>query len=119
MKAKKNLKGCGSRGCEWTVKEGVGSCQPGRFFCSTASLLTAKRSAIHDRELAEATKKINEILKALPKDPQGRKASLLVTNFGVMLGWLKHDAEPTAGAGVTATDDDAKVIEALGLKVKL
>src|ERR1051325_8935856 len=78
----------------------VASCQPGEGTCLTAKFLQAEPSKFHDETLIEATKKINRILTSIPADSQGRKLSLLVSKFGILLAWVYHENRPEGNYSV-------------------
>lgn len=109
-------------GCEYEVEPHGMSCQPSQIQnCTPARLLDAIPSSFHPSELIEATKQINQILASIKPDSQGRGLSLLTINIpherGLLLAWVNHGAYSDQ-PGVTAKDDNATVIKALGLKVK-
>lgn len=122
MATKKKSDGVCIEACHWVrYPDGNFDCVPGAGdSCSEAVLLKAKRSSFHDPALIEATQQINAILAALPKDPEGRAASLVHTKRGVLLAWVNHKNEPAKKikGSVTGRSDEAAVIEALGLKIK-
>jgi hypothetical protein len=66
----------------------------------------------HDAELAQATKEINAVLSRLEKGNKdsGRKLSLIEFQNRHLLVWAEYGA-------VGPYDDEATIIEALGLKV--
>ena len=69
-----------------------------------------KLTEFHDAQLAEATRKINDILNGLEKrSGKNRKLSYIKHQNRLMLVW--------AGYGVVGPDDDFKVVvKALGLR---
>jgi hypothetical protein len=103
--------------CSYVIKpDGSAACEPGTSTCSPAELLEAELSGFHDANLAEATRRIIEILEGIPPHPEGRRLSLLHTNFGSLLAWVDHRATVPAGQGIRADADDATIAEALRLK---
>lgn len=92
-------------------------CVEGGTDCLRPQLLVAEPSKFHDQTLIDATAKINEILTALPADPNGRKVSLIVNNLGAMLAWVHHNGNPDSNYSVTSKSDDETLIKGLKLKV--
>ncbi len=92
-------------------------CVEGGTDCLRPQLLVAEPSKFHDQTLIDATAKINQILAALPADPDGRKVSLIVNNLGAMLAWVQHNGNLNDNYSVTSKSDDATVIKALKLKI--
>ena len=80
------------------------------------SFLEAEASEFHDSNLIEATRQINQIIRRLPVDPEGRTLSLLRTKMGLFLAWVDHGAASLPEGAVTAKDDDATVARAMRLK---
>ncbi len=109
---------CQGPTCDWVKGKGSGDCVDGTGGCVPPPLLEAYESSFHDKNLQEATKKINRILARIPEDTKGRQLSFCETNMGLVLGWVKHGGKAGSGPVVTRRDDDAKVIKALKLKVK-
>jgi hypothetical protein len=107
---------CIGPSCDWLGRGKGAQCVDGSGGCPPSVFLTAEESSIHDKTLADATKKLNRILSRIPEDPKGRKLSFMETRHGVLLGWVKHGGKPVAGGGVTRRDDDAKVAKFLKLK---
>ena len=108
---------CGANNpCNFFVTpDGWVSCEPGTNTCGIAELLEAETSGFHDANLAEATRKINEILGSIPPDPEGRKLSLLHTNFGSLLAWVEHGGA-VSDPGIRPDADNATIAKALRLK---
>lgn len=107
---------CTGFNCDYAITgTGDGICFSGSGTCLACNLLEAEPSAVHDKALMEATQKIKQILAAIPADADGRQLSFLVTNMGLLLGWVNHDA-PVPENAVTAKDDDATIAKALKLK---
>lgn len=106
---------CVGRACGFQLKEQTLACTQNGGSCMHAKFLEAEISAFHDEALAEATRKITQILADIPKDPDGREISLILTNMGSLLAWVDHSGisldEP-----VTENDDDAMIAAALKLK---
>lgn len=107
--------GCAGVECDWASVRHV-MCVEGSGGCSAAYLRTAEESPFHDKQLIEATKKINRILCRIPPDPAGRKLSLCDTGSGsgVLLAWVKHGGLRSKSA-VTRRSGEAKVRKALKL----
>jgi hypothetical protein len=104
-------------GCSWVVmSDGSAACEVGTSTCDVAKLLEAELSTFHDATLAEATRKISEVLEGIPPDPQGRKLAFLHTNFGSLLAWVEHKGELPADQGIRPDADDATIAKALRLK---
>jgi hypothetical protein len=97
--------------------EGVLECISGGASCAVTPLLEAEPSDFHDQALIDATQQINQILAAIPPDPQGRTVSFLYTKFGTILAWVRHGSDAAGPDSITGEDDDETVIEALGLRV--
>ena len=68
-------------------------------------------SAFHDAELADATKKINDVLSRIEKSNRGngRKLSLVAFQNRHLLVWAKYGV-------IGPSDDDASIKKALRLK---
>lgn len=107
---------CKEAPCDWHVSGKSFGCGDGRGSCKTVMFLEAEESEFHDSRLIEATRAIKEVLAKIPKDRKGRKLSFIHTNMGTLLAWVEHGEEPSEGA-VTADNDDAKVADALKLKL--
>jgi hypothetical protein len=116
----KQLNSCSSgASCRFQICGGAGnpSCKPDvTNDCDMAALLEAEESVFHDLQLIKATSQINDILKSIPADPNGRNLSFLHTKMGVFLAWVEHGAEAVEDA-VTSDDDNKTVAAALKLKL--
>jgi hypothetical protein len=108
---------CVGADCDWVNSNGRQSCVDGSGGCQPPHFCEAEESGFHDKNLQEATKKINRILSRIPADPKGRKLSFCETHMGTLLAWVGHGAKPGKGRQVTRRDDDATVAKALKLKV--
>lgn len=106
---------CSGKSCTYGVVKGALACGGGDAYCLTAEFLEAEESVFHDADLIAASAAINEILKNIPEDKEGRKLAFISTNMGALLAWVSHDIEITDDA-VTPEDDDATIANALGLK---
>lgn len=87
--------------------------------CGLAGLLEADTSNFHTDPLAEATRAINEIIAAVPPDPEGRRPAFIQTSLGIMLVWVEHHDDPAIARDedvVTSADDDDTLAKALNLK---
>jgi len=111
------IKDCVGADCDWVNAHGKQSCVDGSGGCPNGHFCEAEESSFHDKNLQEATKKINRILSRIPADPKGRKLSFCETHMGTLLAWVEHGAKPGKGRLVTRRDDDATVAKALKLKV--
>lgn len=110
---------CIGPNCDWVNGGKKGQqCVDGSGGCSGAHLCEAEESSFHDKNLQDATKKINRILSKIPPDPKGRKLSFCETHMGMFLAWVQHGGAPPKGKVVTRNDDDATVAKALKLKIK-
>lgn len=105
---------CDKQSCTFAVKDYI-PCAPGGSECSTAVMAEAEISAFHDQTLADATRKIKQLLASIPPDTQGRKLSFLRTHRGTLLAWVHHGAKVPPGA-VPATADEKTLSKALRLK---
>jgi hypothetical protein len=103
--------------CDWANGKSGPQCVDGSGGCAIAHFCEAEESSFHDKNLQDATKKINRILSRIPEDAKGRKLSFMDTHMGTVLAWVKHGGKP-AGRQVTRQDDDATVAKSLKLKVK-
>lgn len=110
--------GCVGPNCDWAGTGKGLQCVDGTGGCASACLCEAEESSFHDKNLEEATRKINRILARIPADPKGRKLSFCDTHMGTFLAWVKHSGKAPGRKAVTRNDDDAKVAKALKLKVK-
>ena len=111
-------KDCLGRACEW-VQTGVRmECTDGSGGCSKPHFCEANESRFHDKNLQEATKKLNRILARIPADPKGRRLSFLDTNMGTLLAWVDRSGKPAKGKVVTQKDDDKTIAKALKLTGK-
>lgn len=109
------IRGCvGRTGCDYYVSGGAGCTETGNS-CSNGRLLSAEPSIFHDGLLIEATNRINEILDALPEDPEGRTVSFINTRMGTLLAWVSHGATVAPPGAVTNADDNATIARALKL----
>ena len=108
---------CVGTTCDWVNGKGGQQCVDGSGGCQQAHFCEAEESSFHDKNLQDATKKINRILSRIPADPKGRKLSICETNMGSFLAWVKHGGTPGPGKQVTRRDDDATVAKALKLKM--
>lgn len=106
---------CGKRSCAYVIVDDEATCTTGDGSCNSADCLEAEPSGFHDQHLIEATRKIREILAAIPADPQGRTLSFLHTRQGSLLAWVRQSSDEVK-QGVTAKDDDEKIAKALKLK---
>ena len=118
----KGKKGGGARdcvgtNCDWANGKNGQQCVAGSGGCPPGHLCEAEESDFHDKNLQDATKKINRILGNIPPDPKGRKLSLCETSYGPLLAWVKHSSKAPTGKVVTRRDSDAAVAKALKLKV--
>jgi hypothetical protein len=109
---------CGLEGlCSFVIMtDGTAACETGPPTCTAAKLLEAELSTFHDANLAEATRKITEILDGIPPDPHGRKLALMHTHFGSLLAWVEHRGMVPADQGIRPDANDATIAEALRLK---
>ena len=85
--------------------------------CRLPELLVASPSKFHDQTLIDATTKINQTMAEIPADKDGRRASLLVNNLGIMLAWVHHDNRPAGNYCVSPNDDNETLTKALKLVV--
>jgi len=109
---------CVGADCDWVNSNGRQTCNDGSGGCNKPHFCEAEESSFHDKNLQEATKKINRILSRIPADPKGRKLRFCDTHMGTLLAWVQHGgAKPGKGRQVTRRDDDATVAKALKLKV--
>lgn len=106
---------CVGRSCGFQSKEHTLACTQNGGSCMQANFLEAEISAFHDEALAEATRKINQILADIPEDPDGRQISLILTNMGSLIAWVDHSGI-SLDDPVTENDDDATIAAALKLK---
>lgn len=106
---------CTGKACGFNVDGETVICTSGDGSCFEASILEAEVSGFHDTSLAYATSSIKTTLGAIPKDPQGRKVSILNTNMGLLLAWVQHGGAVPPGA-VTANNTDAEIAAALKLR---
>lgn len=104
---------CSGRTCGYGAFDGDLGCTDGAS-CSEARMLKAQRSKFHDAALAEASRRIDEILGSIPADPSGRQLSFLHTKMGTMLAWVRHDVDVPKGCA-TAESPDHELCAALGL----
>lgn len=111
----KNPTGCIGKACQFAIANDYATCENGSSTCTTAKLLDADPSGFHDQNLMAATRKIREILEAIPADSKGRKLSFLHTNFGSLLAWVDHNQVAPTDA-VRPDADDATIAKALRLK---
>jgi hypothetical protein len=95
----------------------LASCALGDGPCLFPKFLRAEPSKFHDETLIEATEKIDRILTSIPADSQGRRLSLIVSKFGLLLAWVYHENRPEGNYSVTMKSEDATVIKALKLKI--
>ena len=109
--------GCIGPDCDWVNGGGKQNCVVGSGGCPDAHFCEAEESSFHDKNLQEATKKINRILSRIPADPKGRKLAFCETHMGSLLAWVQHGGKLGKGRQVTRRDDDATVAKALKLKV--
>ncbi len=79
-------------------------CTPGNGTCGSAKMVKGKETDIHDKNLMEATTKINAILDGIPNDPHGRYLRFLNVKVGVFLAWMEH-SDTREIEGVTIHDD--------------
>ena len=107
---------CIGQNCEWAIIRKTVVCVAGTGGCSPSNFLTADESSFHDKNLVDATKKLNRILARIPEDSKGRKLSFCETKNGTLLAWVKHSGKSPAGRTVTRNDSDAAVAKALKLK---
>ena len=98
------------------LDDDVVACEVGTSTCTGANLLEAETSQFHDANLAEATRKIREILEGIPHDPQGRELVFLHTRLGSLLAWVEHRGKIPADQGIRPDADDATIAKALRLK---
>jgi hypothetical protein len=109
--------------CEWVhtidsldcVDSTVNTCSCGGG--GGGRLLEAEESSFHDQALIKATAQINEIIAAIPEDCDGRSLSIIWTKFGPMLAWMVHGDGLIQEGSVTSNNDNATIINALGLKL--
>jgi hypothetical protein len=102
--------------CDWTLGKNGFQCIDGTGGCSTPHFCEADESSFHDKDLEDATKKLNRILAKIPAPPKGLKLSFCETNMGTLLAWVQHGGKAGSGKTVTRNDDDATVAKALKLK---
>ena len=117
---------CTGANCDYAIDPmtGDGLCFSGSGTCLACNLLEAEASPLHDETLIEATQKIKEILAGITSAAaaggdgtrEGRKLSFLVTEMGLLLAWVEHDAVDIPENAVTAKDDNATLAKALKLK---
>jgi hypothetical protein len=110
--------GCSGFLCDWAMTRGSFQCVDGDGGCEGAIFCEAEESPFHPKELEEATKKINRILSAIPKDPEGRSLSFCHTHRGILLAWCQHTGKPRPKTATTRHDSPDKVEKALKLKPK-
>ena len=109
---------CVGPNCDWVNGGKTQQCVDGLGGCQQPHFCEADESDFHDKNLQEATKKINRILARIPEDPKGRKLRFCATNMGTFLAWVEHRGKPIKGKQVTRRDDDKTVAKALKLKAK-
>lgn len=112
---KESPTGCVGATCDWALNAGL-QCFEGPGNCKEAAFLEADPSPFHDPTLIKATRKLNRILSGIPKDPEGRKLSFVLSDMGTLLAWVNHSAKKHKHV-VTARDPEAIVAKALKLKV--
>src|SRR5262245_28170990 len=98
-------KDCLGRRCEWVQSAKNVECTDGTGACTQPQFCEADESNFHDKNLQEATKKLNRILARIPADPKGRRLSFLDTNMGTFLAWVDRSGKPRKGKVVTKEDD--------------
>lgn len=118
VKKPKGIRGaeCFGSSCDWALIHKSMECVDGAGGCSSAYMCEAEESAFHDKNLVEASKKINRILRRIPVDPKGRKLSFCSTNMGIFLAWVQHGGKYARGRRITRQDDDPTVTKALKIK---
>jgi hypothetical protein len=107
---------CVGQNCDWVNGGRWLQCIDGFGTCLQPRFCEAEESSFHDKDLQEATKKINRILARIPADPKDRKLSFCQTYMGTFLAWVEHGDKPLTGKLVTAKDNDKAVAKALKLK---
>ena len=105
---------CVGRTCGWNSFLKTVGCSSGDGSCAVAKFLPADESEFHTAELCDATAHINGILSKINPDKDGRELGLVITPFGVLLAWVRHDIEIPKGS-VTINSSDEEIIDALGL----
>ncbi|NJM52500.1 MAG: hypothetical protein HC846_03340 [Blastocatellia bacterium] len=119
METENSENACGGRGrnCRWVGHPRPLSCEASSTnTCNVVNILEAEESDFHDSNLVAATAAIKEILANIPPDANGRNLSFLHTSMGQLLAWVEHGGD-SGGSGVTADDEDERVIAALNLKL--
>lgn len=104
---------CSGRQCGYGAFDGeIGCTDGGNYFY--AEMLRAEESNFHDADLVKVTSQINELLRSIPEDKNGRRLAFLHTPYGTMLAWIRHDLEipDYAVTGISPKEDH---IKALGL----
>lgn len=106
---------CTGQGCDWASIGRMIQCVDGAGGCSQPPLCEGEKSSFHDEPLIEATKKINRILKRIPKDAKGRRLSFCDTGSGMFLAWIETGSVKGKGVPVTRKDGEKAVAKALKL----
>lgn len=109
-------KDCGGRICSFAYSNESLSCQNGTGDCFSALMLEADVSAFHDQALADATQRIQAILRSIPEDKMGRKLSFLHTRMGLFLAWVSVEDGEVPKDALTVDRDNEGLAKALRLK---
>lgn len=107
---------CGGRICSFAYAKESLSCQNGTGDCFAALMLEADVSEFHDQALADATRRIQEILRSIPEDKNGRKLSFLHTKMGLFLAWVSVEDGEVPKDALTVDSDNESLAKALRLK---
>lgn len=100
---------CGNGGCSldmYRCTDGTHMliCVPRGVDCFNAKFITGVCTDAHDDVLVQTTKELNDTIKNVPPDPQGRRLAFIRSNYGFRLAWVYNDVPPPEGA-VKITDE--------------
>ena len=109
--------GCVGTTCDWLFHGKSGfSCTEGTGDCIPAEFLLAFPTTFHDAVLEEASIKMNRIIHRIPANTNGKKLSFVVTNEGIFMAWVDHNAPPPGTKTVTRRSDEKEIKKALKLR---
>lgn len=89
------------------------NCVPSGVDCLSAIFVGGPCTDVHDQILKQATDELNEVIKNIPADNEGRHLAFIRVNVGIRLAWVYHNTAPSDGVLIT---DQAEKNAVLGIQ---
>jgi hypothetical protein len=109
---------CDNGGCAlqmYTCPDGKHklNCVPPGIDCLSPVFVDGPCTDVHDDVLRQATEELNDVIKNIPHDSEGRYLAFIRVDVGLRLAWVYHNAAPADGVLIT---DPAEKNAVLGVQ---